>query len=145
VRIAREQALLLIEATTLCCVWSGRVLSAETLDIDHCFPWAAWPCDDLWNLLPTHRTVNRKQKRNNLPGIELLRFAADRIQGWWDRGYLKANNQALPERFMAEVKASLPMIAHDSARLDDVFTALNLQQLRLKHDQQVPVWEPNAG
>lgn len=27
-------------------------------DIDHCFPWRAWPCDDLWNLLPTHRAVN---------------------------------------------------------------------------------------
>ena len=27
-------------------------------------------------------------------------------------------------------------------RLDDVFAAVNLQQLRLKNDQQVPVWEP---
>jgi SAM-dependent methyltransferase len=34
------------------CVWSGEPLNQRSLDIDHCFPWAAWPCGDLWNLLP---------------------------------------------------------------------------------------------
>jgi len=144
VGIAREQALLLIEEKTLYCVWSGRALSAKTLDIDHCFPWAVWPCDDLWNLLPVHHTVNRNQKRGSLPGIQLLSVAADRIQGWWERGYLKANNPALAERFMTEARASLPMISYDSAGLSDVFAALNLQQLRLKHDQQVQVWNPRS-
>lgn len=59
VRIAKEQALRLIEKSTLHCVWTGRVLSPQNLDVDHCFPWAAWPCEDLWNLLPTDRTVNQ--------------------------------------------------------------------------------------
>jgi hypothetical protein len=145
VRVAREQALQLIEATTLECVWSGRVLTAESLDIDHCFPWTAWPCDDLWNLLPAHRNVNQRQKREKLPSIKLLRFAQHRIQSRWDRGYLNAGNQLLAERFMTEAKASLPMIDHDNARLDDVFAAMSLQQLRLKNDQQVPLWEPNTG
>jgi hypothetical protein len=142
VRIAREQAVRLLESSKLYCVWSGRALSVESLDVDHCFPWAAWPCDDLWNLLPAHREVNQNQKRDKLPGIELLRSAQDRIQEWWEKGYLNADNQVLPERFMTEAKATLPMIEHNDARLDDVFAALNLQQIRLRHDQQVPVWEP---
>ena len=142
VRIAREQAVRLLESSKLHCVWSGRALSVESLDVDHCLPWAAWPCDDLWNLLPAHRNVNQNQKRDKLPGAELLRSAQDRIQHWWEKGYLNADNQVLPERFMTEAKATLPMIEQNDARLDDVFAALNLQQIRLKHDQQVPVWEP---
>lgn len=144
VRIAREQAVRLIDFGKLHCVWSGRTLSADTLDIDHCFPWSAWPCDDLWNLLPAHRNVNQNQKRDKLPGVELLRSAQDRIQEWWERGYLKAGNHVLPERFMAEAKATLPVIEHVEFQLDDVFAALNMQQIRLKHDQQVPVWEPES-
>ncbi|MSO91742.1 MAG: hypothetical protein EXR01_09340 [Acetobacteraceae bacterium] len=123
---------------------SPRV-SADALDIDHCFPWAAWPCDDLWNLLPAHRSVNQNQKRDKLPGVELLRSAQDRIQAWWEQGYLKAGNQVLPERFMTEVRATLPVIEHIESKLDDVFVALNLQQMRLRHDQQVPVWDPNIS
>ena len=146
VRVAREQAVRLIKSSTLHCVWSGRALSLDTLDIDHCFPWAAWPCDDLWNLLPTHRTVNQNQKREKLPGIELLRSAQDKIQEWWHKGYLNADNQVLPERFLTEAKATLPNIKQGEVRLDDVFAALNLQQIRLKHDQQVPVWNsPQLG
>lgn len=38
---------------------------------------------------------------------------------------------------MTEAKATLPMIDHNDAQLDDVSAALNLQQI--KHDQQVPV------
>jgi hypothetical protein len=144
VRIAREQAVRLIESSKLHCVWSGRALSVDALDADHCFPWAAWPCDDLWNLLPAHRNVNQSQKREKLPGIELLRSAQDRIQEWWDKGYLKADNQVLSERFMTEAKATLPTIEQGGVHLDDVFAALNLQQIRLKHDQQVPVWNPTA-
>ena len=142
VRFAREQALRLLESGKLHCVWSGRALSVGTLDIDHCFPWAAWPCDDLWNLMPAHRSVNQSQKRNRLPGVELLSSAQDRIQAWWDRGYLMAGNQLLSERFMTEARATLPIVDEGDIRLDDVFAALNMQQIRLKHDQQVPVWEP---
>jgi len=144
VRIAREQAIRLIDSGNLHCVWSGRTLSADALDIDHCFPWAAWPCDDLWNLLPAHRTVNQNQKRDKLPGVEVLRSAQDRIQEWWERGYLKAGNHVLPERFMTEARATLPIIEHAEFQLDDVFAALNMRQIRLKYDQQVPVWEPEV-
>jgi ubiquinone/menaquinone biosynthesis C-methylase UbiE len=83
VRIAKEQAIRLIASSKLHCVWSGRALSIGSLDVDHCFPWAVWPCDDLWNLLPADRNVNQKHKRDRLPGVEILRSAqaASRIGG----------------------------------------------------------------
>lgn len=140
VRTAREQALRLIEAKPIYCVWSGQRLSAATLDIDHCIPWAAWPCDDLWNLLPAHRHVNQSQKRDRLPSVALLRSAQDRISGWWREGYLQSDNLMLAERFMIEAKASLPMLDYQNPHLEDVFSALSVQQLRLKQDQQVPIW-----
>ncbi len=64
VALSRAGALSLLEAGPLHCVWSGRSLTAETVDIDHGFPWAAWPCGDLWNLMPAHRAVNQAQKKD---------------------------------------------------------------------------------
>jgi hypothetical protein len=46
VGLARGQALRLLESGGLQCVYSGRRLTANTLDIDHCLPWHAWPCSD---------------------------------------------------------------------------------------------------
>jgi SAM-dependent methyltransferase len=144
VSVAREQALRLVSSEKLHCVWSGRALTADVLDVDHCFPWAAWPCDDLWNLLPAHRSVNQNQKRDKLPSIGLLQSAQDRIQIWWEKGYQKADGGALPDRFETEAKATLPIISQVGFHLDDLFQALKLQQIRLKHDQQVPIWEPST-
>jgi SAM-dependent methyltransferase len=141
VQIARDRALDLMKSSKLHCVWTGRELSAEVLDIDHCFPWAAWPCDDLWNLLPAHPTVNRQQKRSRLPSSPLLRSAQDRIQSWWQAGYLEADGCALDTRFRTEARATLPTLSLAEFRLNDVFEGLNIQRLRLKHDQQVPEWE----
>jgi hypothetical protein len=52
----------LAEGRAVHCVWTGQRLQPATLDIDHCLPWAAWPCGDLWNLLPAHRRVNQHLK-----------------------------------------------------------------------------------
>ena len=62
VRVARELALDLLKRDCLFCVWTGKKLKEDSLDIDHCFPWSAWPCGDLWNLLPALRSVNQNQK-----------------------------------------------------------------------------------
>jgi hypothetical protein len=55
---ARQVAISILEHTGLRCVWTDQPLNRNTLDIDHMFPWTAWPCSDLWNLLPAHRHVN---------------------------------------------------------------------------------------
>ncbi len=140
VRFVREQARRLMDGTALHCVWSGQKLSAATLDIDHCFPWSAWPCNDLWNLLPAHRRVNQNQKRQRLPDGAVLRSARDRIQEWWHQGYLEAENRLLSRRFMVEAVATLPLAGQEKPTVDDVFMAIEIQRLRLKHDQQIPEW-----
>ena len=139
VRIARERALQLLGEGPLHCVWSGRILNAARLDVDHCFPWAAWPCDHLWNLMPCLPAVNNR-KRDRLPDDAMLRGARDRILEWWDRGYRSPANPALAGRFMNEARAGLPAMPDESDRLEDVFAGLALQRLRLSHDQQVPDW-----
>jgi hypothetical protein len=118
-------------------------LKASSLDVDHCFPWAVWPCDHLWNLMPCLPAVNNR-KRDRLPGDLTLRGARDRILEWWDAGY-RSGSDALAERFMNEAKAGLPAMPDQSDRLEDVFAGLALQRLRLCHDQQVPEWDVGAS
>lgn len=139
VRVAREQALKLSQAGQLFCVWSGRKLIGDAVDLDHCFPWAIWPCGDLWNFMPAHRTVNQREKRGRLPTDQLLRISKDRIVAWWEAAYL-IEGSVLPERFWLEATSSLPSIGGTAEGLDDVFEAVCLRQLKLKHDQQVPEW-----
>ena len=137
---ARRQATRLIDASGLTCVWSGRRLREDRFDIDHCLPWSIWPCADLWNLMPVHRTLNQREKRDRLPADGILRAAQERIMAWWHSAYQVPSNPAVAERFVVEASASLPGVASPQPRLDDVYSALSLQRMRLKHDQQVPEW-----
>ncbi len=142
VALSRSLALRLLErGDTLHCVWSGKRLEPASLDIDHCLPWSAWPCGDLWNLLPAHRTVNQSAKRDRLPAEALLQAARAPILRWWEAAY--AQGEVLPRRFAEEARASLPGLAGDAgvlAQPESVFAAVSLQRLRLRHDQQVPEW-----
>jgi SAM-dependent methyltransferase len=146
VTVPRRLALRLVEGgRPLHCAWTGRALSAATLDIDHLFPWSAWACGDLWNLLPAHREVNQRFKRDRLPSALILAGAEERIIGWWQAAYLAAGDAWLPARFGHEARASLPGLRSEVADACDperVFAAVGLQRLRLRHDQQVPEWTP---
>ena len=140
VDVPRERAKELLASGGLYCVWSGKRLSESSLDIDHCFPWAVWPCGDLWNLMPSHRMVNQKEKRDRLPADLLLRSAQDRILEWWASAYREQPDQPLAKRFALEASASLPGIMPEDSDLENYYSALNLQRLRLKQNQQVPEW-----
>ena len=140
VKEARWQAERLLAAGDLICVWSGMRLSADRFDIDHCFPWAIWPCGDLWNLMPVHRRINQHEKRDRLPGDRILRSAQDRILTWWNSAYRDRSRPVLAERFTLEAAASLPGITSAAPHLDDVYSALSLQRMRLRQNQQVPEW-----
>lgn len=122
----------------LYCVWTGKALHRNSLDIDHCFPWSAWPCGDLWNLMPSSREVNQHQKRDLLPNDATLRNAKDRVVEWWAVGYC-AEPAELGDRFRLEATARLPAVG-SASDLEDVFVALGLQRLRLSNDQQIPEW-----
>lgn len=139
VRLARERALEMSGDGNLYCVWSGRRLDQESLDVDHCMPWMVWPCGDLWNLMPAHRTVNQNEKGACLPGDRLLRSAQDRVLNWWGTAYVEGV-PAISDRFWLEANSSLPGVQTGKATLDDVFDAVCLQRMRLKRDQQVPEW-----
>ncbi len=135
---ARKRALELLGHNPLYCVWTGRKLRERSLDIDDCFPWSAWPCDDLWNLLPAQRTVNRHEKRDLLPNDLTLRGASDRIMDWWTSAY--RSESVLDERFRLEASARLPTLDQSNFDLTDVFDAMSLQRLRLARDQRIPEW-----
>lgn len=137
VRVARELAIERIErGERLDCVWSGRRLRADILDIDHCLPWSVWACGDLWNLLPAHCRINRHHKRDRLPSRAALAAARPLIIAWWEGSW--EHQQSLAERFRREAKASL-MVPSD-AGLDDIFEALEWRRLRLRQDTQVLEW-----
>ena len=157
-RISRDRAEKLVEEGSLRCVWSDRRLTRDNLDIDHCFPWSSWPCSDLWNLVPASRTVNQNEKGGQLPADLVLRRAKDRIIEWWDAGYVRTDNRRLTEQFTLEASATLPTFdlptsnledATTGARLhrllEDVFSAVSLQRLRLSNDQQIPEWQGPAA
>jgi hypothetical protein len=111
-------------------------LEMATLDIDHCLPWTAWPCGDLWNLLPAHRRVNQHEKRDRLPADDLLRRAAAPILEWWQCTYLDGASPLLPHRFSDKARASLPGLGGPEAPPpEEVFAAVRVQRLRLRHGQ----------
>jgi len=139
-KAARDRALEYIDAAPLHCVWSGERLTAKTLEIDHCLPWAVWPCSDLWNLLPADKRANSR-KKHLVPSSTLLRARGAAIREWWSAGYCAPDQPALRDRFETEVRASLPSLRHTAVTPEEVFSGLLLQQMRLRHDQQALVWE----
>ncbi len=126
------------------CVWSGRDLAEETFDIDHCLPWSAWACGDLWNLLPAARVVNQRQKRDRIISAAVLNEAKPRILGWWQDGYLAAG-PALRTRFIEEARTTLPIGRDGGLDLDDLFLALDFRRLRLRQETQMAEWAGGAG
>jgi hypothetical protein len=144
-RIARDAAQRLIDTgVPVRCVWSGARLRVEALDIDHCLSWSAWPCGDLWNLLPASRRVNQQLKRDRLPSARALAAAQEAVLDWWETAWRA--NPALATRFDREAAAALPVQV--GAPFEDVFAALEWRRLRLRQDQQVEEWaglRPAAG
>jgi hypothetical protein len=136
----RERARVLINQAPLHCVWTGERLSLKTLEIDHCLPWALWPCGDLWNLLPAHRRANQ-QKKDRVPSAALLHARGEAIREWWSAGYCDPTEPALHQRFETEARSTLPSLHAAPVTPDEVFSGLLLQQMRLRHDQQAAVWE----
>lgn len=137
VRTARDAALrFLHEERRLRCIWSDRPLTSATLDIDHCLPWSAWPCGDLWNLLPTHRITNQREKRDLLPSAAAMAAARPAILGWWEEAW--QNDALLRERFGQEAGSALPGLSTSST--EAVYEGLAWRRLRLRQDHQLVEW-----
>ena len=121
---------------TVYCVWTGKKLSTLRFEIDHCMPWAAWPCGDLWNLMPTSPTVNRK-KSHRLPAARTLERSSERILDWWNRAWPEGAEHW--ERFLTEAKASLPMLPKEPD-LYSVFAGVLDRRFSIKANQGVEEW-----
>jgi len=120
------------------CVWTGD-RRPHNYHIDHCFPFAHWPNNDLWNLMPSHPRVNNK-KSDKLPSAPLLCKAKDRIFEWWDEAY---SPKIHFNRFITEAKASLPVVKQwtSEGHFDSVFSGIQNQRMRLKTYQQLAEWD----
>jgi hypothetical protein len=62
------------------------------------------------------------------------------IIDWWTAGYVHNANPLIGKRFLTEACASLPGIV-ETPSPETVFDGMELQRLRLHHDQQLPEWE----
>ena len=134
---ARRRANLLMKRGEVYCVWTGKKLRRDSFDVDHCMPWAAWPCGDLWNLMPAHPSVNRNSKRHRLPAAATLERSADRILDWWDRAWHR--NAETQPRFLIEAQASLPMLP-ENPDLESIFAGVQSRRFVIRADQGVEEW-----
>jgi len=100
-RETADAKVLFLELDDLRCIWTGRSLDAESLEVDHVIPWSIWHNNDLWNLMPSHETVNRR-KGDGLVTLDLLRARQAPILETWE--LLQGRH---PARFAQEARQSL--------------------------------------
>ena len=124
----------------LTCVWSASRIRSSP-HIDHCFPWARWRNNDLWNLLPARDNINLS-KNDRLPSSRAIADARGHMLDWWRHAWVGSPREA---QFFMEARYSLPGILDSSPSLDDIFLAALHQRARLKQDQQLVEWSASLG
>lgn len=50
-------------------IYTGEILTVESMSIDHFIPWSFVLHDELWNLIPTSKSTN-SSKNNRLPNLD---------------------------------------------------------------------------
>lgn len=83
------------------CIWSGKKLVKNCLNIDHILPFAIWKNNDLWNLLPAHKAIN-SDKKDKIPSPNLIEMRKNIIHYYWE---LLSSQYA--ERFKKEIYYNL--------------------------------------
>jgi SAM-dependent methyltransferase len=121
------------------CVWSGKRLR-DDYDVDHCFPFAAWPCGDAWNLMPASKQINI-EKSNRLVTQAALDRASEYITNWWTDAFLNDNEESR-RRFFLEAGQTLPILVSNPDPTD-IIDAMKVHRMRLAKDQGLRPWEPS--
>ncbi len=135
-QLARKRAVQLAQMEQLFCVWSGRrLLKSGPFAIDHTMPFARWPNNDLWNLVPANERLNRI-KSDKLPGMKTLIQSRQDIIDWWKCAWENDSNT-----FYTQARLALPGLNAIGLNHDDVFDALIVQRDRIRSLQQLPEWE----
>ncbi len=124
--------------TALRSVWSDRPLqSPRELEVDHVIPWSLWHNNDLWNLVPAHRSENQ-QKRDDLPSRALVRGRRDSFAEAWT-----LTLEAAPARFLREASGQLGrQLTERSAFFDELFDVMveSLETTRIQRG--LAEWAP---
>lgn len=116
------------------CCWSGRKLNKNAYAVDHAFPFARWPNNDLWNLLPTKTTIN-SAKSDKLPTRQRFMHSRDFILEWWRQAWQESKRE-----FFTQANFALPDLTLGNTNFDDVFEAVMVQRDRIKQIQQLQDW-----
>ena len=132
-KIRKRVSELMANEDVACC-WSGKKLMAKNYAVDHAFPFARWPNNDLWNLLPTRAQINAK-KSDKLPTGLKLSSSRELIVRWWKQGWQHDQNE-----FFSQANLALPNLRPDNTNFEDVFEAFTLQRDRIKALQQLEDW-----
>ncbi|WCP67808.1 class I SAM-dependent methyltransferase [Vibrio tubiashii] len=117
-------------------VWSGKSLKND-YHIDHCLPFAHWPNNDKWNLLPTTAKENL-DKKDRLPTHYRLCSSRQRILEWWQLAW--GENEQLQQCFFSEATLALPNVPNQCRDFEQVFEALGLQVRGVKSRLLVGEW-----
>ncbi|XDF79684.1 class I SAM-dependent methyltransferase [Aliivibrio fischeri] len=104
------------------CVWGQTKLKRE-YHVDHCLPFAYWPNNDHWNLLPSSQSLNLK-KSDKVPSRDRLEKSKSTILDWWQLAWQTPSEQ---QRFFNEATLSLPNIPQQCRDFEEVFDAMGFQ------------------
>ncbi|WP_020605767.1 HNH endonuclease domain-containing protein [Spirosoma spitsbergense] len=88
----------LAENPGMSCIYSGQAITTSNLSLDHFLPWTFVAHDQLWNIVPTPKSVN-SAKNDWLPSLDLYfdRYAQLQHKGF--SFYVKKGNQKILEDY----------------------------------------------
>ncbi|WP_018984307.1 class I SAM-dependent methyltransferase [Salinimonas chungwhensis] len=124
----------LLQTGSVNCCWSGKAIRLPSYAVDHAMPFARWPNNDLWNLLPTQSAVN-SSKSDKLPSSVRMMNSKSLITEWWEQAW---DEQA--DEFFIQANLSLPNLSASNRSFVNVFEAMTIQRDRIKDFQQLMEW-----
>lgn len=125
----------LLTKENLRCVWSRKhIINPSQYEVDHAFPFARWPNNDLWNLVPSNPKINI-HKSDKLPSSAKLTACRQDIIQWWQLAWTNDSSE-----FFTQATLALPRLKFNNDNFDDVFEAFALQRNRIREIQQLTEW-----
>lgn len=117
-------------------VWSGDAITPRSAHVDHCLPFAHWPNNDRWNLLPATSSENTR-KSDRLPNPSRLTESRSRVLEWWQAAF---SGEAERNQFFAQAQVSLASLDFGCREFEAVYEAMGLQSAGLKNRLQLREW-----
>jgi len=121
------------------CTWTGREL-IKGFEIDHVIPYSVLYNNELWNLVPASKEINRS-KSDRLVEAETLERCKERIFGCWE-----ALHEKYPKVFELEVNRSLLRPRqYTFGWMEAAFSGLKEKVENLAVLRGIPRWSPPIG